>query len=62
MELYKNETLPILDFYKLNTQTKVINFEAKRGKDDYDQVRDLLIGGLEESMPDLFSSAADTAY
>jgi len=58
MELYKSETLPILDFYKSNTDTKVINFEAKRGKEDYDQVRDLLIGGLEESMPDLFSGSA----
>ena len=61
MELYKSETLPILDFYKDNTDTKVINFEAKRGKEDYGQVRDLLIGGLEESMPGIFADSEAAA-
>ena len=35
LDLYREETLPILDFYKAHTSTKVIDFEAKKGKGDY---------------------------
>lgn len=39
LELYKQETLPILDFYKGNTSTPVIDVEAKKGKKDYPIVK-----------------------
>ena len=42
LETYKNETLPILDFYESNTSTPVIEFEAKRGKQDYPTIKEML--------------------
>lgn len=42
LETYKSETLPILDFYSSNTATPVIEFEAKRGKKDYPNVKEML--------------------
>ncbi len=38
MEIYRNKTQPILDFYRSKPKTKVIDFEAKRGVDDYPQM------------------------
>ena len=46
LDLYKEETLPILDFYKSNTSTPVIDFEAKKGKKDYPQVKQMLLEHL----------------
>jgi adenylate kinase family enzyme len=46
LELYKQETLPILDFYKGNTNTPVIDFEAKKGKKDYPHVKEMLLEHL----------------
>lgn len=40
MEIYKKQTEPILEFYK--DETKVINFEAKKGINDYPKIRDLI--------------------
>jgi len=37
--LYKRETLPILDFYRTKPNTIIIDFEAKKGKADYPQVK-----------------------
>ena len=48
LELYKEETLPILDFYKNHTNTKVIDFEAKKGKGDYPTVESLLSNALKD--------------
>tara|TARA_B110000285_G_scaffold211569_1_gene254365 strand:- start:56 stop:703 length:648 start_codon:yes stop_codon:yes gene_type:complete len=50
LDLYKNETLPILDFYKSNTSTPVIDFEAKKGKKDYPHVKEMLLEHLSESI------------
>lgn len=35
MEIYREKTEPILDFYKSQPKTKIIHFEAKRGVDDF---------------------------
>lgn len=42
MEIYRQKTEPILDFYRSKPETKVIDFEAKRGVDDYPQMSVLL--------------------
>jgi adenylate kinase family enzyme len=42
MKLYEKETAPILDFYKTKTSTKVIDYEAKKGVEDYPAIRDIL--------------------
>lgn len=42
LNLYKEETLPILEFYQRNTDTPVIDFEAKKGKKDYPILKELL--------------------
>lgn len=46
LDLYKSETLPILDFYKANTSTPVIDFEAKKGKKDYPYVKEIILDHL----------------
>merc|ERR1712178_75579 len=43
LEIYKNETLPILDFYKERDNTVIVDFETKKGKADYPQVKALLV-------------------
>jgi len=42
MELYQRETKPILDFYKAKTNTKVVDYEAKKGVDEFPNVRDII--------------------
>ena len=42
LNIYNEETLPILDFYLNDPTTTVIDFEAKQGKKDYPQLKDLL--------------------
>ena len=42
MEIYREKTEPILDFYKGKEGTIVIDFEAKRGVDDFPQMQALL--------------------
>ena len=42
LEIYKEQTLPILDFYTDSPTTHVIDFEAKKGKKDYPMLRDIL--------------------
>jgi adenylate kinase len=41
LEVYKKQTEPILDFYKLEckNETKVIDFEAKKGVNDYPAIK-----------------------
>ena len=46
MEIYREKTEPILDFYKKNTSAVVIDFEAKRGVDDFPQMKQLLEAGM----------------
>ncbi len=41
LQIYKNKTEPILDFYKANN-TKVIDFEAKKGIDDFPELKEIL--------------------
>ena len=48
LDLYKEETLPILDFYKRNTNTQVVDFEAKLGKGDYPVVESLLTDAIKD--------------
>lgn len=48
LELYKAETLPILDFYRSKSNTIIIDFEAKKGKADYPQVKHF----IEEALGD----------
>lgn len=44
LKVYKDKTEPILGFYKneCNNETKVVDFEAKKGVDDYPQVKRIL--------------------
>jgi adenylate kinase len=42
LEIYKEKTEPILDFYRGQKDTQVISFEAKRGVDDFPEMRDYL--------------------
>ena len=47
MEVYRSQTQPILDFYKgLGGETRVIDFEAKRGVDDYPEIKKILQDAL----------------
>ena len=39
MEIYQTKTEPILDFYKDKPETQVIEFEAKKGVDDFPQMK-----------------------
>ena len=48
MEIYREKTEPILDFYKRETNTMVIDFEAKRGVDDFPKMKALLEEGLKK--------------
>ena len=41
LQIYKDKTEPILDFYR-DQKTKVIDFEAKRGVDDFPQLKQIL--------------------
>jgi adenylate kinase len=41
LEVYHKQTKPIIDFYK-GTDTTVVDFEAKKGVDDYPQVKAIL--------------------
>jgi len=34
--------MPILDFYRAKKETIVIDFEAKKGVDDFPQMKDIL--------------------
>ena len=43
MKVYESKTIPILEFYKNQCkETKVVNFEAKRGVGDYPEVKRIL--------------------
>ena len=44
LKIYKEKTEPILDFYKIEckNETKVVDFEAKKGINDYPQVKKIL--------------------
>ena len=42
LQIYKQKTMPILDFYREKKETVVIDFEAKKGVDDFPQMRDIL--------------------
>mmetsp|Transcript_38864 Transcript_38864/g.28149 ORF Transcript_38864/g.28149 Transcript_38864/m.28149 type:complete len:210 (+) Transcript_38864:172-801(+) len=42
MEIYRSKTEPIIDFFKERDENKVVDFEAKLGKDDYPKLRKLL--------------------
>lgn len=46
MEVYRKQTEPILDFYKGIPETKVVDFEAKRGVDDYPTVKQIIKDAL----------------
>mgnify|MGYP000999471039 CR=1 FL=1 len=48
MEIYKQKTEPILDFYKHKEDTLVVDFEPKRGVDDFHLMKDLLEKSLKE--------------
>ena len=42
MQIYKQRTEPVLNFYKNREDTLVIDFEAKKGVDDFPKIRQLL--------------------
>ena len=42
LEIYKKQTEPILEFYKKNKDTKMIDFEAKKGVQDYPEVKKIV--------------------
>ena len=46
--VYMKETLPILKFYRENTDTIVIDFEAKKGISDFPKVQDLIEKSLQK--------------
>lgn len=47
MHIYHQQTEPILHFYKsIPNETKVIDFEAKRGVDDYPDIKQILKDAL----------------
>ena len=48
MEVYKSQTEPILEFFKADELTTVIDFEPKRGLDDFPKVRDIMTEILEK--------------
>lgn len=50
LELYKEQTLPVLDFYKNNGKTQLINFEPKKGKKDYPKLKEILLSNMGEHM------------
>lgn len=44
LKVYKEKTEPILEYYRqhANGETKIIDFEAKKGKDDYPAIKVIL--------------------
>ena len=42
LEIYKEKTEPILDFYRGQSETKVIDFEAKKGVGDFPELKEIL--------------------
>ena len=42
-KIYADQTEPIIDFYRNETDTEVIDFEPKKGRRDFPQVK-LLLG------------------
>ena len=46
MEIYREKTEPILDYYKRDASAMVIDYEAKRGVDDCPGMKQLLEEGL----------------
>lgn len=42
LQIYKQKTEPILDFYRDKKDTVVLDFEAKKGVDDFPELRDIL--------------------
>ena len=46
MKIYEEKTEPILSFYKEKPETIVIDFEAKRGVDDFPKMKQLLEDSL----------------
>jgi adenylate kinase len=48
MKVYKDQTEPILKFYKEKTKVKVIDFEAKKGVDDYPKIKEIVEKGLQK--------------
>ena len=42
MEIYKQQTEPILDFYRNGKVTKVIDLDPKHGVDDFPLIKSLL--------------------
>ena len=43
MKVYEQKTVPILEFYQRECkETKVVNFEAKKGVGDYPEVKRIL--------------------
>lgn len=57
LKIYKEETLPILDFYKSRPETVIVDFETKRGKADYPIVKQLL---MESFGDDLLLDSSDS--
>ena len=47
-QIYKDKTEPILDYYKQQDATQVINFEPKRGVDDFPKMKKVLQDALEK--------------
>ena len=50
LKIYKEETLPILDFYKSRDDTVIVDFETKKGKADYPIVKQILLEAFGEDM------------
>ena len=48
LDLYNEQTLPILDHYKQKEDTLVLNFEAKNGKKDYPELKNMLVETIGE--------------
>ncbi len=42
LEIYKKKTEPILDFYRGKNGTVVLDFEAKKGVDDFPELKQIL--------------------
>ena len=42
MNTFIRKTMPIMDYYEKETDTKVIHFEAKKGVDDYPAIKEII--------------------
>jgi adenylate kinase len=42
MEIYKQKTEPILDYYRARSETRVIDFDPKKGVDDFPKIKEML--------------------